>query len=978
MTTRLATGLARCVAAACVLLLATAAQAGLLEDWRSEADRVRLLAENDVPRALAEAQRLRTALPPDATPADRARALNVLARAETYMGLTEMAAQHIEEAFALAQANGDRIGQAEADLSGSLNAINRGRLDDLVKSTQRSVVSLEGVDRPELLAEAMLRLAVMYRRFEQLDECVAVALQTLEIARRSQHPLALVYAHQAMAMAFGQTADDQRSYDNNAQVREYARRVPTRMVEAFAVAGMAGHALKIGQTERAEQLAREALKIHREVGAPFAIAFGLYGLADVLAAQGRRAEALAALDESQTIFERYPNRIGQWFALNGRSANYQALGDMARAREDALRAYGLAKSLGHPVYLSGSATRLAAIAAAAGDHKRAYELSTEASEMTAKAARDKSASRMLQLTQRYESESKQRAIDELTRQSERQQAQQRWLWTLLAAVGLLLLGAALHVHRTRQAHRQLQGLNLQLQQSENAVRALNSELEQRVAQRTAALRQQARYLRTLIDMLPMWAWFKDTGSRYLVTNRAHAEAHRREVDQILGRTDAELDAPAAAQASLADDAEVMASGQRKTVEQAIETEHGTQWMEIFKAPVSDEDGTLLGTVGVARNISAHKAAEAAREAALAEAERLARLRSDFLAQMSHELRTPLNGILGFADLLLADAAGDERQERCLKIIQNSGQHLLNLINDLLDMSRIDAGRLELHPTPVRLADYLHSVADIVAVKAERKGLQFEVQLGEGLPAAVRVDDLRLRQVLLNLVANAVKFCDSGRVTLRVRRAAAAAGSAASPTQPVRLVFEVEDTGIGMTSAQLARLFQPFEQMADSPRRQGGAGLGLAISRQLVRLMGSDIQVESLPGSGSRFWFELELPQAEVAAGAADAAPGAAAAEAATPAAQAAPMPDGPGGPEAWPVPPLAALRELQRLAHEGDMRRLRDRSLKLQQTEPSFAAFAEHLQALAREFRSQALSAFIDFHAARAEAHAEQRAEIRN
>ncbi len=958
------------ILAVLTLLAAAGAPAGPLEDWRAEASRVRLLAENDVPKALAEAQQLKAALPADATAADRARALNVLARAETYMGLTEAAARHADEAFALAQANGDRIGQAEADLSTSLNSINRGRLDDLVKATQRSVVSLEGVDRPELLAEAMLRLAVMYRRFEQLDECVAVALQTMEIARRSQHPLALVYAHQAMAMAFGQTADDRRNYDNHAQVREYARRVPTRMSEAFAVAGMAGHALKIGQIEQAEHLAREALAIHREVGAPFAIAFGLHGLADVLAAQGRRREAINLLDDAADLFDRYPNRIGKWFVVNSRSMNHQALGDTASAQADALAGYALAKDLGHPVYLSGSATRMAAIAAAAGDHKRAYELATEASELTAKAARDKSGARMLQLTQRYETESKQRAIDQLTRQSEQQQAQlrqrelqQRWLWTLLAAVGLALAGAALHVRRTRQAHRQLQQLNLQLQHSENAVRALNTELEQRVADRTSALRQQARYLRTLIDMLPMWAWFKDTSSRYLVTNRAYAQAHRHEVDDMLGRTDTELESHATAQASLADDAEVMASGRRKTVELPIDGDGGTQWMEVYKAPVNDEDGTLLGTVGVARNISAHKATEAARESALAEAERLARLRSDFLAQMSHELRTPLNGILGFADLLLADPARSERQERCLKIIQHSGQHLLNLINDLLDMSRIDAGRLELYPTQVRLAHYLRSVGDIVAVKAAQKGLQFEVQLGPDLPAAVRVDDMRLRQVLLNLVSNAVKFCDSGRVTLSVRRAGPAPAAAVPPEQLVRLVFEVEDTGIGMSAAQLSKLFQPFEQLADNPRRQDGAGLGLAISRQLVRLMGADIQVESLPGRGSRFWFELELASSDAAPANAVASPIAAqAAEV--------PAPDIAASQASWPVPPLAELRDLQRLASEGDMRRLREQSLKLQLAEPRFTAFAQHLHELAREFRSQALSAFIEFHAARAEAQA--------
>ena len=948
---------------ALLLLAASAAWGGALDDWRAEAIRVRQLAENNVPRAYQEALRLRDALPPDATLADRARALNVLTRAETYLGMTDSAERHGTLAFSLATQAGDRIGQAEADLSMVLNTINLGRLDELVKVTQRAVVTLEGTDRPELLAEAMLRLTVMYRRFEQMDESVQVAVQAMEIARRSGHPLALVYAHQGLALAFGQSGRQKEAVEHQEQVRAQARLVPSRMLEAFAIAGMAGDLVNKGDTVRGEQLAREALAIHREVGAPFAVSFGLYGLASALSANGRHREALPVLDESIAIYDRHPNRIGQWFSLNARSHVFQKLGDTAQARADAERAYGLAKSLGHAIYLSGSASRLSSIAAASGDHKRAYELAVEAAEMTRKAVHDKAGARMLQLSQRYESESKQRAIDQLTRQTEQQQAQlrqrelqQRWLWTLLAAVALALAGTALVIERGRRSRRQLQALNAQLRASENAVRALNADLEHRVSERTAELRQQARYLRTLIDMLPMWAWFKDTKSRYLVTNRAHAQAQRLEPDALIGRTDAELHAGAAAQAALAEDAQVMASGQRTIVEQAVDDAQGTRWMEVFKAPVHDEDGSLLGTVGVAQDISVRKAAEAAREAALAEAERLAKLRSDFLAQMSHELRTPLSGILGFADLLETEAPLNERQERCVRIIQQSGQHLLNLINDLLDMSRIDAGRLELSLTPVPLADYLRSVREIVAVKAEQKGLGLRLVLAPALPSAVRVDELRLRQVLLNLLSNAVKFTDAGQVSLRV-------GLAPGPAsrQDVRLRFEVQDSGIGMSAAQLAKLFQPFEQVGEGARRHGGAGLGLAISQQIVRLMGGDIQVESQPGVGSRFWFELDVALCKPAVSPAASGP-VPAVQHASAAAPAAPPPQA-----AWPVPPLEALQRLHGLARTGDMRKIREQAQGLEQADPRFAAFAQHLRDLAQQFRSQAVSEFIAFNVARIE-----------
>ncbi len=253
-----------------------------------------------------------------------------------------------------------------------------------------------------------------------------------------------------------------------------------------------------------------------------------------------------------------------------------------------------------------------------------------------------------------------------------------------------------------------------------------------------------------------------------------------------------------------------------------------------------------------------KAAEAAREAALAEAVGLARQRSNFLAQMSHELRTPLNAIIGYAQLLKRDRhLLNDRQAVGLATIHESGQHLLTLINDILDLARVEAGRMVLYPATVHLGAFLQVVVDIMRVKAEEKGLAFEYALAPDVPAAVTIDETRLRQVLLNLLGNAVKFTDRGTVSLRVSRVPSTVGDDAC----VRLRFEVADTGIGMSAQQLGRLFQPFEQVADMPRRAGGTGLGLAISQQLVRLMGGHIDVASEPGRGSAFWFELAAPVA---------------------------------------------------------------------------------------------------------------------
>ncbi|MCU6498439.1 response regulator [Rugamonas sp. A1-17] len=278
----------------------------------------------------------------------------------------------------------------------------------------------------------------------------------------------------------------------------------------------------------------------------------------------------------------------------------------------------------------------------------------------------------------------------------------------------------------------------------------------------------------------------------------------------------------------------------------------------FRSSLSASNSRLEDLTAIDR---ARKATEAAREAALAEAIQLARQRSNFIAQMSHELRTPLNAIMGYAQLLRRDSRElTERQATGLATIHDSGQHLLTLINDILDMARVEAGKMVLYPTPVHLGVFLQMVVDLMRVKAEEKGLGFSYELGADLPAAVSIDETRLRQVLLNLLGNAVKFTDRGAISLRVLPAPSADHAAVQPGQAVtRLRFEVADSGIGMSAQQRERIFQPFEQMANIKQREGGAGLGLAISEQLVRLMGGTISVISEPDKGSTFWFELAVP-----------------------------------------------------------------------------------------------------------------------
>ncbi|HEV2611771.1 MAG TPA: AAA family ATPase [Noviherbaspirillum sp.] len=245
------------------------------------------------------------------------------------------------------------------------------------------------------------------------------------------------------------------------------------------------------------------------------------------------------------------------------------------------------------------------------------------------------------------------------------------------------------------------------------------------------------------------------------------------------------------------------------------------------------------------DLTERKRAEAEREARHA-AEAANRAKSAFLATMSHELRTPLNSILGYAQILERDQVLGERQLAGVNVIRKSGEHLLTLINDILDLAKIEAGRMELVPVDIPLARFVQNIIEIVAMKAAQKELEFVRDFSPSLPQWIRADEKRLRQVLLNLLSNAIKFTDRGRVVLRVRF-----------TPPDRLCFEVQDTGIGIAADRLKAIFEPFEQACDMQRRVVGTGLGLTISQQYVHLMGGRIEAESRLGQGSTFRFEVE-------------------------------------------------------------------------------------------------------------------------
>jgi polar amino acid transport system substrate-binding protein len=297
--------------------------------------------------------------------------------------------------------------------------------------------------------------------------------------------------------------------------------------------------------------------------------------------------------------------------------------------------------------------------------------------------------------------------------------------------------------------------------------------------------------------------------------------------------------------------QAMAAGERVTLELTFQRKDGTPLIsELHLSPVHGERGGISHYIGLISDISLRKQAEEALHQAHDQALETSRLKSEFLSTMSHEIRTPMNGIIGMTDLLL-DTPLNAEQRDFTRVVRDSAQALLVVINDILDFSKIEAGKLEVEITPFILTQVVEGTVGLLVTRAAEKSLTISSFIDPSLPPCVHGDPTRLRQVMLNLLGNAIKFTDTGHVEVSVLRAGHGAGE--------HLRVEIVDTGIGISPAVQARLFQSFTQADSSTtRKYGGTGLGLAICKRLVELMGGCIGVQSSPAAGSTFWFTLPL------------------------------------------------------------------------------------------------------------------------
>jgi two-component system sensor histidine kinase/response regulator len=361
----------------------------------------------------------------------------------------------------------------------------------------------------------------------------------------------------------------------------------------------------------------------------------------------------------------------------------------------------------------------------------------------------------------------------------------------------------------------------------------------------------------LIDSLPDEIYAKNKDSRYIIVNSNILRSFGlTNINDVIGKTDFEiLPQKAALKFYSTEHSILLSKGEMINYEETFPDADGNlRWYSITKVPMQDEEGDITGLVGINRDITYFKESEEKLKKAKIAAETANLAKSTFLSNMSHEIRTPLNAILGFSELMQCDDKLSKEHKNWLGTINRSGEHLLALINDILEISRIEAGRITFNPSNFDLRVLLRDIEAMFRVKTDKKRLSLLFEYSDELPKYVMSDEGKLRQIIINLVGNAVKFTKEGGISLRVR--------VKQEKDKMLFTAEVEDTGPGIAEKDINKLFQKFGQ-TEAGIKEGGTGLGLAISQQYAKIMGGEITIKSAEGKGSCFTLTFEIENSEI-------------------------------------------------------------------------------------------------------------------